>query len=536
MIAGLGVLVSVTLWGVQVKRQGELLVAQFQIDAETYIRAVERELRSGVDALLSLESFYAGSERVDADEFAAFSVPTIHRYAAVDALFWCPRVPGAAVAEHEKPARDEGLEGYTVRGWAGKVDSEAEAPPPALGLPRDGAVYPARFVQPQAQGPHWQGVDLRRLPGVEAAMGVAALHGTPQAAPAATMTRTDGVERTLYLVVVPLYDRRAIPPNAESRRNSLTGFLVAALSLQGLVDSALRELPLLGVDLWLDEMPQEREVLSLRVSMDRTQRQTVPKRAGRLAPGQVMHQAASRVADRVLRISAAPTPAYLAEHRGSGPLASLLAGLLCSLAVSGYVASLHGRQQAIQATVERRTRELTLANAQLESEVAGRRRYEQALRDSEMLYHSTVELLPMCVYRKDADGRLTFANLNYCRFMGRTLDQVLGRDDSDLLGLERARKHQEDDRRVMQGTEVFHDVEEWTGDDGRPRYLEVLKTAVRGGPDQQGLPHRPPHLLLQRGVGARQLPLHGRGTCSGTSPPAGGRTRRAGTPRPCTTP
>src|SRR3954453_5833315 len=48
--------------------------------------------------------------------------------------------------------------------------------------------------------------------------------------------------------------------------------------------------------------------------------------------------------------------------------------------------------------------------ADLESELAERRRVEDALRASEGFHHSLVESLPQSILRKDREGRFTFGN------------------------------------------------------------------------------------------------------------------------------
>ena len=93
------------------------------------------------------------------------------------------------------------------------------------------------------------------------------------------------------------------------------------------------------------------------------------------------------------------------------------------------------------------------------------------------LYHSLVEHLPVCVYRIDLDGRLTFGNSAYLQDVGRSLDELLGKTVFELFPEKEARKYDADDRRVMETGEVFHDVEEHDVQD-RKLYVEVLKSRV----------------------------------------------------------
>ncbi|MFV1964603.1 MAG: ATP-binding protein [Pirellulaceae bacterium] len=113
-----------------------------------------------------------------------------------------------------------------------------------------------------------------------------------------------------------------------------------------------------------------------------------------------------------------------------------------------------------------------------------RQQVEVALEDSITLYHSLVEHLPVCVYRIDLDGRLTFGNSAYLRDVGRPLEDLLGKTVFDIFPEEEAHKYAADDGWVMETGQDFHDVEEH---DVRSEklYVEVLKSRVH---DHQGRP------------------------------------------------
>jgi PAS domain S-box-containing protein len=107
-----------------------------------------------------------------------------------------------------------------------------------------------------------------------------------------------------------------------------------------------------------------------------------------------------------------------------------------------------------------------------------RKEMEQALRDSEALYQSLVETLPICVLRKDLQGRITFGNQQYCQTMGKSLDDLVGKTDADFFPKELADKYVADDARVIQTAQTFEDVEQHQRPDGARRYMHVIKAPV----------------------------------------------------------
>ncbi len=128
------------------------------------------------------------------------------------------------------------------------------------------------------------------------------------------------------------------------------------------------------------------------------------------------------------------------------------------------------------------------AAADLAHEVQGwqefeRRKAEEALRESEALYHSLVENLPCIVLRKDLEGRFTFANHRYGDLLNCPLAQILGRTDFDFFPRALAEKYRRDDRTVLESGGVLEVIEEVPSETG-PRFCQVLKTAVRDAAGQ----------------------------------------------------
>jgi eukaryotic-like serine/threonine-protein kinase len=111
-------------------------------------------------------------------------------------------------------------------------------------------------------------------------------------------------------------------------------------------------------------------------------------------------------------------------------------------------------------------------------DVTERKRTEEALKDSEALYHDLVENLPLNVLRKDREGRFTFANKRLCATVGKPLEQLLGRKDADLFPLEFAEKYRTDDLRVIESGKSFETVEQHQSLSGKSMFVQTLKTPV----------------------------------------------------------
>jgi PAS domain S-box-containing protein len=114
--------------------------------------------------------------------------------------------------------------------------------------------------------------------------------------------------------------------------------------------------------------------------------------------------------------------------------------------------------------------------ANLEQMVAERTRMWQV---SQALYHSLVENLPQNIFRKDAEGRFTFANQRFCQSMGKSLEELVGRTDCDLFPPDLAAKYRQDDRHVLTTGQTLDLVEDHHLPGQDPRFMHVVKTPLR---------------------------------------------------------
>jgi len=107
-----------------------------------------------------------------------------------------------------------------------------------------------------------------------------------------------------------------------------------------------------------------------------------------------------------------------------------------------------------------------------------RNRAEQALRNSELVYQALAESVPMHVFRKDLQGRFTFANKRFCDSLGLPWEQVLDKTDLDFYPRDLADKYRRDDQKVVSSGQLFEGVERHQLPNGERLYVEVFKTPL----------------------------------------------------------
>ena len=111
-------------------------------------------------------------------------------------------------------------------------------------------------------------------------------------------------------------------------------------------------------------------------------------------------------------------------------------------------------------------------------DITERKQAEEALRQTQSLYQSLVEVSPMSICRKDLAGRFTFANQRFLELSQITLADLVGKTDFDLHPSELADKYRRDDLAVMESGQVEEFIEERMVHEGETTYVETIKTPI----------------------------------------------------------
>jgi diguanylate cyclase (GGDEF)-like protein/PAS domain S-box-containing protein len=114
-------------------------------------------------------------------------------------------------------------------------------------------------------------------------------------------------------------------------------------------------------------------------------------------------------------------------------------------------------------------------------DITSRKQVEEALQESQSLYHSLVESSPLSICRKDLAGRFTFANQRFLELSNITLADLVGKTDFDLHPSELAEKYRRDDQTIMDSGQVRELIEDRTMLDGETVVVQSIKVPIYDG-------------------------------------------------------
>ena len=467
-IAGLG-LSGIAYRALSVREQGAI-EATLKFDAHRRVELVQREFIANIEVIEAVGAFYhfhgdKPEERKEADRFLH---SFMGRHPGIHALGLAVPVAAArrGAFEHSLPKQEDAAARICQRDTQGHFvpagDREAYFPVvSATCVPSD--LLPLGF---DLKSELCCREVLERLTETKRACATRSI----------LWKQSDSLGRSM-VVFSPVMPSE--PPKEGEGADVLAGAALGIIHAGAVIDAVRNSLTPIGLDAYLfDETePSARELLCVRGSpMRRTPfvDQTDKVHEGWNSLFCAVHFA---VAGRQWKLYFVPTDHYIAQRQTWLPLALLLVGSGITVLLVLYVRVLVERTVEVERLVVQRTLELQAANQKLSQEVADRRRAEAVVGESQALYASLVDNLPVQVSRKDLDGRITFANKAFCRLLGKPIEFFLGKTDYDLFPPELADKYRRDDSRVIHTGEFFEDVEQFDRN-GEPRFMHVMKSVV----------------------------------------------------------
>jgi PAS domain S-box-containing protein len=442
------------------RQHGELEARKrFEEEAGRITTGLTERMLIYQDVLHGAVGLYAASASVERGEWRAYldSIGIEKRFPGVDGVGFAAHVPRAQLDEFLRLTRADKSPNFQFKQPGASPD-----------------FFITKYLEPELRHRGSIGMDMGADPQRRAGAEQARDTGSDAITGKMTVMDDGRGPQWGFLMLLPVYRHGAPTRTVEERRAGIEGWVFARF----ITDNLMREtLGTKGSPLRFEVQDSKAEAAE-KVIFSRAP--TVLKPQAGYEP-RFTSETSFKLGGRSWLLKFASTPAFeAAVPKGSATLVGLGGGLISLLlfAIAGSLSTTRARALAMASDM---TATLRGTNARLEREISERRHAEQVLKDSEALYHSLVESLPLQILRKDLAGRFTFANQRFCAALGQPLEAILGMMDADFLPPAVAVQHGAEDRRVIATGVTLESLHELPQPDGKPRFLQALKTPMRDG-------------------------------------------------------
>jgi diguanylate cyclase (GGDEF)-like protein/PAS domain S-box-containing protein len=369
----------------------------FQQRAHMRAAAIHRGLDDTLELVTILNDLFKSVGVVSREQFDDFTRPLLARYPFVQA-FNFHRVMDQAGARRFEADMQARFPGYRLH----DADNQP-APPRPLHVVVD-------YLEPLQGNEAAFGLDVVSLAPMMKAVNEGVAAGQTRATPLIKLIQERAGQKG-FVLMKPVYRRGADTSTAAQRRAAWIGNTSAVIRSTDLVHKIL-----LGADLLDDNQ------LVLRVYIgDDLRPDNLVYSLGRDSGGEAAAKPLQRwfafdyherytstfsAAGKSWHVRVTPLPPpFLSAHLGS--LSTLIGGLLFSLLTAAFVNSLARRSVRVQRLVDERTLDLRRSNAQLNQDVAARKRTEEALQESEHRFRRLLALSSDWYWEQDEQFRFT---------------------------------------------------------------------------------------------------------------------------------
>ncbi len=393
-----GIVLSLLLAWLLLGREQKLAEMQFKLDAGKRIETLQRAVADRLGTVSTVAAFFCGSQLVERNEFRTFTAPILERHPGIQALAWVPRIPATRRQTHEQAVRNEGFSHYEI----GQHGDHGRLVPAGK---RD-EYYPILFVEPSRESQSLIGFDLGSDAACHGAIGAAMATGR-QAVAVCQPLDDNETDRSLLYVVEPAWNEDAAPAKRPADQPEIDGFVLGIFRIGTLVEASLNFFPPVGIDIYIT-VPSEgggKSPVYTRLS-------PLCAHAGALPPTGGMHLSGKvDIADSHWTVDCVPMASYLAKQRTWGPVGALLAGLVVTGLLTGYLWLLSGRTARVERHVAEQTHEL---------------------RESEQRFRSLVDNAGDAFFLHDEQGKILDVSRRACDSLGYAREELLSMTLADV--------------------------------------------------------------------------------------------------------
>ena len=442
----------IAVWDEQRERQG------FEREADNALGAMETALREPLHALDAVRGLLVVAPQLSRSDFERATASQLLPGGNLLALGWAALMPRDSAAEFERAARAEGFANYTVRDRGRSADVRTDPGEPALAI---------RLIEPLSRNAAALGVNIRSIRASRDATLRAARTALPSASAGFQLSQDSEAATVGVVIYQALYNGR--PNTALERERALRGVAFATIRPDLLLHSVAASLPA-RLELCLvdtDPMAPHRILAG-------------PADCDALPGGAPTRLRSIDFAGRAwdLRVFARTTLQPFGDRSG---WAFALIGLLSTALLGALLLTITGRARRIEALVLERT-------SALQREVRQREQASMALAQSEQRFRNIFDNVPIGLVFSDLESRPREVNPRFCRMLGYTPEELLGKREIDLTHAD----DRDEDLRLRQELvdghlAMYRRRKRFLARDGHVIHVNVLVTLLR---DAEGHPDR----------------------------------------------
>ena len=242
MILVVGVLLSLLAFFSVKKWEKSVVHIDFEMLSASHAAAIGNELTRHLDASEALVGLYAVSQHVDRRQFDQFATKVLASHTDIQALMWAPYVSAAERPVLARRAEQDGLMNFRIHDLNGG-DAYISATAPE-------EYVPILYVHPMTQNDGLVGIDLMADPDYHGLLETACDTGhMAVSAPLQLNLKTADSVGNGVLLVHAVYYPDANLETVAGRRAGLKGYVLQLFRIGDLIEEALRESAVLGLDI-----------------------------------------------------------------------------------------------------------------------------------------------------------------------------------------------------------------------------------------------------------------------------------------------
>ena len=352
-----GIIFSCSAFFVAWNKDQQNIAKEFEQEAKDTTALIQNNVEQNLQQLESTVALYAASNEVTREEFNEFVQFYLPSHPEIQALEWIPRVPHSQRSTYEEAARQDGFTDFqfTERNSEGQMVRAAQR----------AEYFPVYFVEPYSGNEAALGFDLASNPDRLSALELARDKGKAVATEPITLVQKSDHPNKGFLVFWPIYQRDAPTNSVSSRRQNLMGFALSVFMIENIVEQALDYLQPKDINIYLfNNLDIKEEQFLYRYSSQNPTQSPYFKNGEAVGLKQgLFYNTALNVAEQKWLIIIKPSERYLAVRRTWHPWGILVAGLLLTSVLAGYLRDRQKTEIALREgskQLENRVRQRTL--------------------------------------------------------------------------------------------------------------------------------------------------------------------------------